>query len=401
MAVLKMPLSSPGNGEGSVHMKRKTLIGTRGALLLVSILGLAPTASQAGVRLKDITDLEGSQSNHLVGFGLVVGLNGTGSKSTFTQQVAVDMLQRFMVTTKIQADLKGDSVFKSGNIAAVMVTTELGPVARVGSRIDVTVSALDDASSLDNGTLILTPLKGVDGVEYVVAQGPVSVGGYLATASGGGPGTAASAQKNHPTVGRIANGPIVVREARGKVCCNGQLKILLREPDYDTARAIAKVINGKYLGSAFTVDAGTVHIFVPGEQCINLVSFISDILMLEITPETPARVVINERTGTIVAGHHVKISAVAVTHGNLAIVTSNEPIVSQPLPFSRGKTKVLPRAQLGVTEQANSVRVLEETMTVSDLARALNALGAAPRDLIVIFQALKKLGALHAELVFM
>jgi flagellar P-ring protein precursor FlgI len=337
----------------------------------------------------------------MVGFGLVVGLNGTGSKSTFTQQVAVDMLQRFMVTTKIQADLKGDSVYKSGNISAVMVTTELGPVARVGSRIDVTVSALDDANSLDNGTLILTPLKGVDGVEYVVAQGPVSVGGYLFTASGGGAGTAASAQKNHPTVGRIANGPIVVREARSNVMCNGRVKLLLRDPDYSTARAIAKVINERFSGAAFTVDSGTVHIFVPPEQCVNYVSFLSDIGLLEITPDTPARVVINERTGTIVAGHQVKISTVALTHGNLAIVTNNEPIVSQPEPYSRGRTKVLPRAQLGVTEQGNSVRVMEETITVGDLARALNAIGAAPRDLIVIFQALKKLGALHAELVFM
>src|ERR1700730_14565811 len=221
-------------------MKRKTLIGTAGSLLLIGVLGLTPAAARGGVRIKDITDLEGSQSNHLVGFGLVVGLNGTGSKSTFTQQVAVDMLQRFMVTTKIQADLKGDSVFKSGNIAAVMVTTELGPVARVGSRVDVTVSVLDDSTSLDNGVLILTPLKGVDGVVYVNAQGPVSVGGFLFSASGGGTGTAAAAQKNHPTVGRIANGPMVVCEARSKVVCNGQLKILLRDPDFETARAIAR-----------------------------------------------------------------------------------------------------------------------------------------------------------------
>src|SRR6202051_4594567 len=173
-------------------MNRPAAIRACGAMLLAALGALAPTA-RAGVRIKDITDLEGSQSNHMVGLGLVVGLNGTGSKSTFTQQVAVDMLQRFMVTTKIQADLKGDSVFKSGNISAVIVTTELGPVARVGSRIDVTVSALDDAVSLDNGVLILTPLKGVDGVEYVVAQGAVSVGGFLFAASGGGPGTAASA----------------------------------------------------------------------------------------------------------------------------------------------------------------------------------------------------------------
>jgi flagellar P-ring protein precursor FlgI len=380
---------------------RQTLLMTICLGLLAGLAGTFPARASAEVRIKDITDLEGAQSNHLVGFGLVVGLNGTGSKQTFTQQVAVDMLQRWMVTTKLTADLKGDSAFKSGNIAAVMVTTELGPFARVGSRIDVTVSALDDASSLDNGTLIMTPLKGVDGVEYVVAQGAVSVGGYLFAASGGGAGTAASAQKNHPTVGRVVNGPMVVREARGNVFCGGRLKLLIREPDYSTSRAIAKKINEKFPGVAYTVDAGTVNIFVPADRCTNVVSFISDIGLLEITPDSPAKVIINERTGTIAAGHNVKISTVAITHGNLAIVTSNEPIVSQPNSFSRGKTKVLPRAQLGVTEQPHAMNVIEETMTVGELARALNALGAAPRDLIVIFQALKKLGALHAELVFM
>ena len=379
-------------------MRRRTV---QTICCLLAFTCLFTGKASADVRIKDITDLEGAQSNHLVGFGLVVGLNGTGSRQTFTQQVAVDMLQRFMVTTKITADVKGDSAFKSGNISAVMVTTELGPFARVGSRIDVTVSALDDAASLDNGTLIMTPLKGVDGVEYVMAQGSVSVGGYLFSASGGGGGTAASAQKNHPTVGRVANGPMVVREARGQVLCGGRLKLLLREPDYSTARAIAKKINEHFPGAAYTVDAGTVHLFVPSERASNVVSFISDIGVLEVTPDTPARVVINERTGTIVAGHNVKIATVAVTHGNLAIVTSNEPIVSQPNSFSRGKTTVLPRAQLGVTEQGHSMRVIEDNMTVGELARALNALGAAPRDLIVIFQALKRLGALHAELVFM
>jgi flagellar P-ring protein precursor FlgI len=383
-------------------MKRKPFIFASWILTLGFMVSVASSASaQASVRIKDITDLEGAQSNHLVGFGLVVGLNGTGSKTTFTQQVAVDMLQRFKFTTKIQADAKGDSQFKSGNVSAVMVTAELGPFARTSSRIEVTVSALDDATSLDNGTLIMTPLKGVDGVEYVLAQGPVSVGGYSFSASGGGPSTAASATKNHPTVGRISNGPVVVREARGKVACNGQLKMLLRGQDYTTARAIAKAISAKFPGAAFAMDAGTVLVFVPSEQGTNLVSFISDIGMLEVTPDAPARVVINERTGTIVAGHHVKISTVAITHGNLAIVTSNDPVVSQPNPLARGKTVVVPKALIGVTEQPHSMRVLEQTMTVGDLARALNALGAAPRDLIVIFQALKRLGALHAELVFM
>jgi flagellar P-ring protein FlgI len=381
-------------------MKVRRILWIAGAWLVAGLL-CATNAHGQGVRIKDITDLEGATSNHMVGFGMVVGLNGTGSKSTFTQQVAADMLQRFKVGTKFQLDNKNDSVFKSANISAVMVTTELGPYARVGSRIDVTVSALDDATSLDNGVLLVMPLKGVDGVEYVIAQGPVSVGGFLFAVSGGGAGTAASAQKNHPTVGRVAGGGQVVCEARGKVMCNGQLRVLLREPDYNTARAIAKAINGKFAGTAYTLDAGTVNIIVPADRQTNVVSFISDFGLLEITPDTPARVVINERTGTIVAGHTVKISTVAVTHGNLAIVTLNEPIVAQPSQFSRGKTKVLPRAQLGVSEQGNSVHVLNQAMTVAELARALNALGASPRDLIVIFQALKKLGALHAELVFM
>ncbi len=379
-------------------MKIRTVRWACWAFVFSCLCNASPAFAQVSVRIKDITDLEGSQGNHVFGFGLVIGLNNTGSKSTFTQQVAVDMLQRLNVTTKIQGP---EGVFKSGNISAVMVTADLGPFARVGSRIDVTVSALDDATSLDNGVLIFTPLKGVDGVDYVVAQGSVSTGGYAFSASGGGTGTAASAQKNHPTVGRVVAGPRVVREARGQVLCNGQLKMLLRKHDYNTARAIAKVINEKNMGAAFTIDAGTIHIAVPPERCTNLVSFISDIGMLEVVPDSPAKVVINARTGTIVAGHQVKISSTAVTHANLVIVTSNEPVASQPLPFSKGKTKILPRAQIGVTEQGNTVQVLEQTMTVGELARALNALGAAPRDLIAIFEALHELGALHAKLVFL
>jgi flagellar P-ring protein precursor FlgI len=360
-----------------------------------------PSVSNAGVRIKDITDLEGARSNQLIGFGLVVGLDGTGSKNIHTQQVAVDMLQRFSVTTKILADARGDSIFKSGNISAVMLTAELGPFARRGSRMDVLVSTLDDATSLQGGTLLFTPLRGADKVDYATAQGPLSVGGYSFSASGGGQGTAATAQKNHPTVGRIAGGALVEREARGEILCNGKISLLLREPDYHTSRAIAKAINDRYPDRAIAVDAGAVRVYVPSELCSKLVSFVSEIGALEVTPDTIAKVVINERTGTIVAGHQVKISAVAVTHGNLAVVTSNEPIASQPEPFGRGKTVVLPRAQLGVVEQPGSLRVVEQTMTVGELARVLNALGAAPRDLILILQAIQKAGALHAELVKM
>lgn len=370
---------------------------------LLAILACAGSVhAQASVRIKDLTDLEGANSNHLVGVGLVVGLNGTGSKSTATAKMAVDMLQRFMFTSKFALDLKGDNQFKPGNVSMVTVTAELGPFARQGSRVEVTVSALDDATSLNNGVLIMTPLRGADLVDYVVAQGPVSVGGYSVSATGGvGTQANATATKNHPTVGRVANGPYVVREARSRLGCDGQLKFLLRDPDPATAKTIAKAINDQFPASAFPVDQGTVLVFIPNDRSLNLVSYIAELGMIEIMPEAPARVVINERTGTIVAGHQVKISTVAVTHGNLAIVTNNLPVASQPNPFARGKTVVLPRAQIGVTEQDGIMRVVEQTMTVGDLARALNALGAAPRDLIIIFQALKRLGALHAELVFM
>jgi flagellar P-ring protein precursor FlgI len=367
-----------------------------GLLTTLAFLALGMPA-QAGVRIKDITDLEGARSNQLTGFGLVVGLKGTGGKGNFTQKVAVDMLQRFDVSTNVLGPL----AFKSSNISAVMVTADLGPFARRGTKIDVVVSALDDATSLAGGYLIQTPLRGADKVDYAVAQSPVIVNGFSFSTNGGtgGDGTIASADKNHPTVGRIASGAIVEREARGKVVCNGQLRMLLREADYATSKAIAAAINARYPTAAFSVDAGTVQVFVPFEQAADIVNFISDIGQIEVTPDVAAKVVINERTGTLVAGQQVKISTVAITHGNLSIVTYNEPVASQPNPFGRGKTVVLPRGQVTVTEQNNVVRVLQETMTVGELAHALNSLGATPRDLIAILTTLKQAGALHAEVI--
>ncbi len=370
-------------------------------MLGLGVAWYAADRADAGVRVKDITDLEGARSNPLVGFGLVVGLEGTGSKSGFTQQVAIDMLSRFDVVGKFTASSQSDAVFKSGNICAVMVTANLGPFARRGSRIDVTVSAVDDAISLQGGTLIMTPLRGADRVDYAVAEGAILLGGYNFAASGGGQTGGASAQKNHPTVGRIPGGATVECEARGQIVCNGQIRLLLHEPDYATARSIAMAINASYPNSAITLDAGSVQVFVPKALCSDIVGFVSDVGTLECTPDVPARVVINERTGTIVAGEQVKISPVALAHGNLSIVTGDDPIVSQPAPFSKGKTVVVPRPQIGVTEQGGQVHVLPRSVTVAELARALNALGATPRDLIIIFQALKKAGALHAELVIM
>lgn len=377
----------------------------RGMFAAICLSGVLMThaPANAGVRIKDLIELEGAHSNQLVGVGLVVGLNGTGGRNTTTHQMAIDMLSRFGITTRFQADAKGDTVYKTGNISVVTVTADLGPFSRASSRVDVTVSSLDDATSLQGGQLIRTPLKGIDNVDYVVAQGDLSASGFSFTASGGGTGTAAAAQKNHPTVARIPNGGLVVNEARGKIMCGNHFRMLLRPAaaDYNTARAIARGINDRYPGSSFAVDAGTVHVFPPPECLMNLVAFISEIGMIEINPDVPARVVINSRTGTIVAGHNVKVSTVALTHGNLAIVVNNEPVASQPLPFARGKTVVLPRAQLGVTEQSNAVQVLEKNVTVGELARALNALGASPRDLITIFEALDKAGALHAQLIQM
>ena len=366
--------------------------------LLVWPLLAIPVAAES--RIKDITDLEGAQSNQLVGFGLVVGLDNTGGRSQFTQQVAVDMLQRFHQAARIASSDRADSVYRSGTVSAVMVTAELGPFTRHGSRIDVLVSVIDDATSLQGGTLILTPLKGADGVDYAVAQGPVSVGGFLFSVPTGSAQPLASAQKNHPSVGRIPGGATVEREARGNILCNGQLRLLLRQPDYVTSHNVALVINKRFPGSAFTLDAGSVQVLVPPAFIpSNVVGFVGELGLLEVTTDVPARVVINERTGTIVAGEDVRVSTVAVAHANLAISTALEPVVSQPAPFSGGRTAVVPQPTVGVQEQTGTLKVIERTVTVAELARALNALGVLPRDLIAIFQALKQAGALHAELV--
>ncbi len=350
-------------------------------------------ATMAQVRIKDITDVAGARSNQLFGFGLVVGLDGTGSRSTFTQQVAVDMLQRLGTTTQIFSQLPAESVIRSTSISAVMVIAELGPFTRKGGRIDVTVSALDDARSLQGGTLIFTPLRGADGQVYAVAQGPVSVGGFSVT------GQAAGIQKNHLNVGRIPGGAIVEKEAPGEIFRHGRATLLLKDPDMNTARLIAKVINERYAGAATAIDPGAVVVCPPADPCKTPLQFLAEIGLLEVVPDLPARVVINERTGTVVAGEHVTISPTAVSHGNLYIGVSERPIVSQPGVFAPGQTAIVPRTQIGAVEQQARLVVLPPTTTVADVARALNALGVTPRDLIAIFQALKQAGALHAELI--
>lgn len=368
--------------------------------LWVALAG-APRAAEGDVRIKDITEIEGVRPNQLTGFGLVVGLDNTGGRSLFTQQLAVDMLTRFGTVPRLVGLERTDAVFKSNNVSAVMVTAELGPWNRRGTRLDVIVSVLDDATSLQGGTLILTPLRGADGVDYAVAQGPVSLGGFLFTAPVGGQTPLSTVQKNHPTVGRIPGGAMVEREARATMVCNGRLHVLLKEPDFSTAKAVTRAINEHFFNSSVTVDAGTVDVAVPYPLANKVMSFVADLGQIEVTPDAPARVVINERTGTIVAGHQVKIASVAVAHGNLSITTNEQFGVAQPLPFSDGTTALLPQASVRVNEGNGVLRVVPRSVTVAELAQALNALGATPRDLITIFQAIKQSGALHAELIIM
>ncbi len=363
------------------------------ALTIWVLVGSIALAQQ--VRIKDIAEIEGIRSNQLCGIGLVVGLDETGGKSMFTQQVAVDMLQKLDITSTIFRETRRDNVFKSGSISVVTVTAELPPFARKGSRIDVTVSVLDDATSLIGGVLLLTPLRGADGRVYAVAQGPISVGGFSYS------GQAATAQKNHPTTGRIPGGASVEREALGYIVAAGRVRILLKNPDFATARAVAAAINQRYAGTAEAIDPGTVVVELPAEFAHAPVAFLSEVTSLQVQPDYPATVVINERTGTIVAGEHVQLSTVAIAHGNLAIVASETPEVAQPAPFSEGQTRVVPRTGLEVAEEGGRLHLVPRSVTVADLARALNALGVTPRDLIAIFQALERAGALHAKLIIM
>jgi flagellar P-ring protein precursor FlgI len=364
----------------------------RVALALVALAAAAAPAP-AQVRVKDVTDIFGANANQLFGYGLVVGLDGTGSRSTFTQQVAVDMLQRLGTTAQIFSQLPADAVIRSTSISAVMVMAEIGPFTRKGGRLDVTVSCLDDARSLQGGTLLFTPLTGVDGQTYISAQGPLSVGGFSVS------GAAAGVQKNQLNTGRIPNGGIVVKEAPGTFVTGGKAHLILKSPDFNTARLLAKAVNERFPFAAQATDAGTVTLCCPTDGGKTPVQFLGEVGLIEFRPDSPARVVINERTGTVVAGEHVTLSSCSVTHGNLYVGTSETPVASQPAPLSGGATAVLPRTQAGAREQASRMVVLPPTTTVADVARALNALGVTPRDLISIFQALKQAGALHAELV--
>lgn len=348
------------------------------------------TNAAHAVRIKDLASFEGVRENQLVGYGLVVGLNGTGDsdQARLQLQSVATMLERMGSTISA-------SQIKLKNVAAVMVTATLPPFAKQGNQMDVTVSSLGDAKSIAGGTLIMTPLKGADNQVYAVAQGSVLTNSF---AFGG---QAATAQKNHPTAGRVPSGALVERELHNTLAGKSQLRLNLAQADFTTASRVASAVNGKFgAGVATTGDPGAVIIQIPGSYTSRVIDFVAAVETLDVLPDTVAKVVLNERTGTIVMGERVRISTVAVSHGNLSLVIKETPQVSQPAPFSsRGETQVVPRTQVKVEEEARRLMLLQQGATIGDVVRALNTLGVTPRDLIGILQAIKAAGALQAELV--
>lgn len=359
---------------------------------VAELLSLALVALLAGgaaaARIKDIASVKGVRGNQIIGYGLVVGLNGSGDKrgTEFTIQSLSSMLAKMGVAVD-----PGSVQVK--NVAAVMVTGTLPPFARSGSRIDVTVSSLGDASSLEGGTLLLTPMRGTDGGVYAIAQGPLSVGGF---AAGGDAGS--SVQKNHPTVGRIASGATVERELGYEITQKREFEIALANPDFTTALRAARAINRALGdGTAEAEDSGTLRVRLPRDSG-DVVGFMARVESIEVEPDMRARVILNERTGTVVMGAEVRISTVAVSHGNLSVTISATNQVSQPAPFSEGETVLFQNQDISAVEEAGGLSVIGGTVTIGELARSLNAMGVTPRDLIAIFQAIKASGALSAEL---
>ena len=343
-------------------------------------------------RVKDLTLIEGGRDNQLVGYGIVAGLAGDGdSNATSTLRSLANILQRYGLTLN-------PTDIKTKNVAAVMITADIGAFLKPGSKIDVNVASMGDAKSLQGGVLLQTPLLGADGRVYAVAQGPVAIGGFLGGA--GGPG-GATVQKNHPTVGNISNGGIVEREIPATFVRDNVVRLLLHNPDFTTASRMADAINLQWPAAATPVDAATVSVALPASYRGRDVMFLADLGQVESVPDTLARIVINERTGTIVATSSVRLSQVAIAHGSLTITVTNNQGVSQPNAFSNGgQTTPVQSTQTTVNEGGKGgFTILNEPPTIERLAAALNALGVSTRDMMAIFQSLKRSGALQAELV--
>ena len=367
-------------------MKRET---NKIMIALLILWGIVLLSTAEASRIKELAQLEGVRSNQLIGYGLVVGLNGTGDSAStqFTVQSLVNMMERLGVT--VNPDL-----VKVDNVAAVIVTADLPPFARAGSTIDVSVSSIGDAENLAGGTLLMTPLKAADGKNYAVAQGSL-VNGALAFG-----GKAAKVQKNHPTAARIPGGALVEREVPFVFSELAELHYRLKNSDFTTASRMSETVNQHFDGNfSRCLDGGEIQVQIPLAYQDRVVDFVAELERLDVVPDTVARIVVNEKTGTIVMGDGVRISTVAVSHGNLNLVISEKTNVSQPNAFSDGETVATPETNVGVAEEAGNLVVLEQGVSIGDVAAALNAIGATPRDLIAIFEAIKAAGALYADLV--
>lgn len=362
-------------------------------LRLAGLLGLAGlfVASLQASRVKDLALVDGGRDNQLVGYGIVVGLAGDGdSNADTTLRSIANILQRNGLTVD-------PTQIKAKNAAAVMITADIAAFLKPGSRIDITIASMGDAKSLQGGVLLQTPLLGADGRVYAVGQGPIAIGGFVGGA--GGPG-GATVQKNHPTVGVISNGAIVEREIPAAIVREGLLTFQLHNPDFTSASRMADAINAVHPGAANPRDAASIDVKLPAAYAGREVAFLADVGAIEVIPDTLARIVINERTGTIVATSTVRLSQVAISHGALTITVSSTLGVSQPNSFNNsGSTVVVPSTQTDVKESKGGFKIVSEAPTVEKLASGLNALGVSTREMMAIFQTLKRAGALQAELV--
>ncbi|NLA58041.1 MAG: flagellar basal body P-ring protein FlgI [Firmicutes bacterium] len=357
-------------------------------MVVVEPLREAVTSVQPTVRLKDIARFDGVRENQLTGLGLVVGLDGTGDSRGVAIRMVANMLTRFGI------DVDATDV-RTRNVAAVMVTANLPPFARIGDRLDVTVSSIGDAKSLQGGFLLQTPLRGADNQVYAVAQGPLSIGGFNVRSRGG------QSQTNHPTIARGPGIAIVEREIWGEALPidDWQLNLVLHSGDFTTAYRTAEEINNRFgPDTAWARDSSTITLSIPSAYRQNVIAFLAEVEEIEIAPDTVGRVVINERTGTVVIGQSVRVATVAVAHGNLRVSISEGSTVSQPPSLSSGETVVTRTSTLKVEEEGGQLMVLPGTATIGDLVNVLNAVGATPRDIIAILQAIKEAGALYGEL---
>ncbi len=355
-------------------------------LVIATLVLIGSAGIVQGERIKDIVDIEGIRGNKIQGIGLVIGLDGTGDDSNLTRRMFANFLRRTEGLALSPDDLN------SKNVAAVMVTATLGPFDRIGSKINATVLSIG-ASSLQGGGLLMTELQGADGEVYAIAQGPVTIGGFGAT------GDNSKITKNHITVGQ-ADATVEREELATYISREGRISLLLRNPDFTTAGNIADAINGLYSQSSLAVDPGTVSVALPHSLTrAELSSFISRISDLTVKVDTPAVVVVNEKTGTIIIGQNVTISEVAIVHGSLSIIVEEKDFVSQPQPFSRaGTTAKTARTDIMTVEETSQVKLLPKQASVEEIAKALERMGLSPRDIISIFEALRSAGALQAEL---